>query len=312
MPAVGTTFYLNWEVSLMEWLQATLPPALIQVVSQFSLFGEEMLLIVILGFLYWCWDKEYGKKAGIAIIVVNIWNPMIKNIVLRRRPYFDNPGIKLFRKIDADADIYDIAAQGFSFPSGHSANAAVVYGSIAQTRRNRIKLILAVILPLLVGFSRVCVGAHYPTDVLGGFLLGAIILAVVPWLRNKLSRPMFYGLLLLIALPGIFYCTSSDYFTGLGMMIGFVAGDFFEDRFVHFENTRSIWRCILRLLGGGGLYLVLNKLLKLPFSAEFLDSGTLAAHLVRTGRYAIILFVVIGLYPLLFGLFKGEKKDSAR
>jgi membrane-associated phospholipid phosphatase len=48
---------------------------------------------------------------------------MAKNIALRRRPYFDHESIHILRVVEPEADIYDIAAQGYSFPSGHSTNA---------------------------------------------------------------------------------------------------------------------------------------------------------------------------------------------
>ena len=55
---------------------------------------------------------------------------------------------------------------------------------------------------------------------------------------------------------------------------------------------------------------VLNTLMKLPFSKEFLNNGTLGSNLIRSARYGIILFVVIGVYPRLFPLFEkvGAKK----
>ena len=61
---------------------------------------------------------------------------------------------------------------------------------------------------------------------------------------------------------------------------------------------------ILRTAGAFAIYFVLNTLLKLPFNKAWLDSGELAANLVRTARYAIILFVVLGVYPRVFPLFE--------
>ena len=61
---------------------------------------------------------------------------------------------------------------------------------------------------------------------------------------------------------------------------------------------------ILRVLGAFAAYFVLNTLLKLPFSREFLANGSMGALCVRAARYAVIMFVVIGIYPKVFPLFE--------
>ena len=137
MAASGSTFFFEWEVNLMEWLQTHLGGAGISIMSFFSMFGEELLLILILGFIYWSYDKKLGRTMGLSAIMGMTWNSMAKNIALRRRPYFDHEGIRILRVVEPDADIYDIAAQGYSFPSGHSTNAATVFGTLAVTLRRR-------------------------------------------------------------------------------------------------------------------------------------------------------------------------------
>ena len=314
---LGNIFYLDWEMQLMEWLQAHIGSSGFGfwLISNLSAFGEELLLVAIMGFLYWGLNKEFGKYLGVNVLMANVWNPMIKNVFLRLRPYFvEGYNVKLLRKIDADADVLDVAAQGYSFPSGHSCSAVTAYGSLAaHEKRKKLLWVLAILLPLLVGFSRVAVGAHYPTDVLCGWLLGILVVILVPWLRKKIrNRWLFYAVLLLSTLPGFFYCTSSDYYTSFGMLVGFVLAEPFEEKFVRFENTRSILRCILRTVGGGLVYFGLNTLLKLPFPKELLEAGDLTAHLIRTVRYAIVIFGAVGVYPLLFK-FTGKlwkKKDA--
>jgi len=69
----------------------------------------------------------------------------------------------------------------YSFPSGHATTCLCFYGLlavivtqwIASPRRRRIVWIITVLLVALIGFSRVYLGVHYPTDVLGGYALGA-------------------------------------------------------------------------------------------------------------------------------------------
>ena len=67
---------------------------------------------------------------------------------------------------------------------------------------------------------------------------------------------------------------------------------------------------ILRVAGALVIYYVMNTLLKLPFSKEFLSSGTMEAFLVRLVRYALIIFVAIGIYPKVFPLFEKVGKKN--
>ena len=294
----------------MEWLQTHLGSTGISIVSFFSVFGEELLLILIMGFLYWCYDKKLARTVGLSVIMGLVWNAMFKNIALRRRPYFDHENINILRVVEPKADIYDIAAQGYSFPSGHSTNAVTAYSSLAINLRKRWLMVVALAIPLLTGFSRVVVGAHYPTDVLAGWLLGIVSVAIIQILQNRVKNTLLlYGILLATAVPGFFFCMSEDYFTAMGLLIGFMLGTLLDDGCVHFENTRKPFWMVVRVLGGVTLYFAMNALLKLPFSREFLSSDSLSALLVRSARYVIIAFVEFGVYPMLFRFERKENKE---
>ena len=308
---MGNIFYFEWENALMIWLQAHMGTVGTSLASFISMFGEELLLILVLGFFYWGYDKEVGKRLGRAVCIDLCIFPMIKNVALRLRPYMVTPEIKCLKPVDSSADIMDVAAQGYSFPSGHASGSASVYGTIGRSYKERWVRILAVLIPFLVGFSRFCLGVHYPTDVLAGWLLGLVIIFFAPWFIGKFeSRWIPYLILLIAMLPGWFYCKTNDFYSGYGMMVGFFAADLFEEKYVRFQNTRVWWKIILRLAGGVAIYFGLNKLLKMPFSSEFMDSGRFAAYLVRALRYAVILFVDIGIYPMLFNAVAAKDKPD--
>lgn len=313
MTAVGNIFFFTWEIYFMEWLQARLSAAGVSIISAFSIFGEEMLLIAVMGFFYWSYDKKMGKFIGLNMLCANLWGNAIKDVVLRLRPYYASDKIDLLRKVDNSADIYDVAAQGYSFPSGHSANAVAVFGSIGVWLKKRWALLPAILLPLLCGFSRVAVGAHYPTDVFAGWILGLLAIIIAPALSKVIKHKwLLYLILIAPAIPTFFLSNSNAYFSSLGMIIGYAFAESFEERFVNFENTRNPIRAILRVVGGGAVYFGMNYLLKLPFSSEFLSDGSMASHIVRTLRYAIVIFTVIAIYPMVFKLTAkiGQKKQA--
>ncbi len=111
-------------------------------------------------------------KASIYLIIVTIistvFNFLTKNIVLRTRP----DHLRL------------IEETGYSFPSGHAMGSIAFYGFVifllSKSKINKyLKIFLSIIIGLtifLIGISRIYVGVHYPSDIIGGFLLGYIIL----------------------------------------------------------------------------------------------------------------------------------------
>jgi membrane-associated phospholipid phosphatase len=111
-------------------------------------------------------------------------NVIVKNLVRRPRPHFDHPMLTL---------------TSYSFPSGHTAGATVFYGFVCifllvqpRARRWRKAIVsAAVAMVALVGLSRIYLGAHYLTDVLGAIVEGLlwlwISLATVRALRRRRS-----------------------------------------------------------------------------------------------------------------------------
>lgn len=310
---MGNTFYMPFEPAFMQWLQNLLGEGGAKAISIFSALGEEVALVLILGFIYWCFDKEFGKYIGINAVIGIVLNPMLKNIALRIRPYMVHEEIQCFRPVDPAGDIYDVTVQGYSFPSGHSMNSTIIYGSIGRYAKKPVITVLSVLIPLFVGLSRVVVGVHYPTDVLTGWVIGLLVIFLIPFLYTKFGsekRWLINLIIFIVAAIGIFYCRTTDYFSGLGLMAGFFVGIEIEDRFVKFESTRNPLEIILRLAGGLLIFVVGNKLMKMPFSPEFLNSPTMPSFLFRTFRYFVIQFLLIGVYPYIFRFFPNKQKTA--
>lgn len=172
----------------MVWLQDVIGDVGGTVSGFVTTLGEELVYIAILGFLYWGLNKRYGVYIGENLMLALLLNPMMKNIFDRRRPYMDHGSIQCLRAVDGDAPITDIAAQGYSFPSGHSTNALTVYGSLALFGKKQFLTVIGIVMPILIGLSRICLGVHYPTDVLVGWVLGALAIGIMTLLRRWIRR----------------------------------------------------------------------------------------------------------------------------
>ncbi len=222
----------------------------------------------------------------------------INNIVMRRRPYFDHSDVKCLKPRTSDADPYDIKAQGYSFPSGHATNSVSTYTVLGLNTKKTVLKVIFYLIPILIGLSRLVLGVHYPTDILAGWLISALSIFLISRIKNQY---IVYSLLALIGIAGCFFSKSNDYYSTLGIAFGFIAGFIFEDKLVRFTNTKNVFRMILRTIGGLVVFVIADKALKMPFSKDFLDTASALSFAVRSIRYAISSFVVVGVYPMLFG-----------
>ena len=299
---MGVVFQFPWEVYLIEYLQniITNNTFLLNVFYFFTGLGEATTIVLIIGVIYWAYDKKIGFHIALNLICAQIINSMIKNIFLRIRPYGANESIDCLKAAESDYDIYDMDKQGYSFPSGHSANISSLVSTIYLQIKNKKFLIVGLFLVVLVCISRIALGVHYPTDVLAGALVGLLSTLLLNMLKDRLSKKTLYILLCLFSSIGIIFCSSNDYYSTLGLLYGFVLANLYEEKYVKFKMTRNIFKAILRGLFGGIIFLIIIEGLKLPFNSDILEAHNLQAYLYRVFRYALATFITMGVYPHIF------------
>jgi undecaprenyl-diphosphatase len=125
------------------------------------------------------------KYAALAFLLTAVLGGLLLSFMLKT--WFERPRPQIVP--------YLCAVAGSSFPSGHSMMSAVVYLTLgallaARAARRRSKLMLlslALLLTGLVGCSRVCLGVHYPSDVLAGWTAG-LVWAALCWLIARRLR----------------------------------------------------------------------------------------------------------------------------
>ncbi|WP_262361388.1 phosphatase PAP2 family protein [Peptoniphilus senegalensis] len=120
--------------------------------------------------------KREGFTIAVALIIFSVLGLLIlKPIIARPRPF-----------IAQGVDILIKEPMGFSFPSGHTgssfAAASVIYFY------NKKRGLLALILATLIAFSRMYLFVHYPSDIVGGLILGIISSRIAIKITNEISR----------------------------------------------------------------------------------------------------------------------------
>lgn len=138
-------------------------------------FGVIYLWIVVSIILYLFGNKKgktVAKRMIILLVATTIITQIIKFVVMRPRPYEELSSLVLL-SVGTDP----------SFPSGHTATStAMAY--LLSKEYNKYYLML---IPFIVALSRLYLGVHYPSDVLGGFILGIFIAYFIDYLYFKLN-----------------------------------------------------------------------------------------------------------------------------
>ncbi len=285
-------------------------------------FGEDMLLFLGSAGIYWCVNKRAGFFMCFHYHLANYLNQFIKLTACVNRPWI------------RDSRIHPVAgamsgATGYSFPSGHTAKATAVWGSLGMSaeKRNRSIACFFLILVILVGFSRNYLGVHTPQDVLISLGIGAILLWAADkteqWVREQKKRAYWLcaaGILLSGAL--ICYATIKKYpleyingglivdpqamipgaYKGAGGVIGLCLGWLLETKIVRFkiENYSKTEKIVRFLYGAAGLVFIL----KVCPSLWNLWIGGLGAS-VLNGFFPA--FYLVGGFPLAAQLVANKR-----
>ena len=163
-----------------------------------------------------------------------------------------------------------------SFPSGAAQNTLIYAGLLIYVFQRRWAYVLGVIYPLFVGFSRLYLGVHYPTDILGGYLFGFIILMAFIKLHKPLEsvvtkRPYWSFVLSLFLFASIIYLyPSPKVFLFMGTLITITIGIFFSLMYgLYLQNTSYPSDIFLRSLLGGGTVVIIYLLLGFSLSPYY-------------------------------------------
>lgn len=303
--------------SLGEWL--VLP------MRFFTFLGTEQFFLLVAPALYWCLDTRLGARIGLYLMGSVGVNDALKLIFHLPRPYWVSPEVRAFAH-----------ETSFAQPSNHAQIAMTVWGRAAAWIGRSWTWGIALLLVFLIGASRSVLGVHFPSNVLVGWLVGAVLLAIFLPLESRIAawfqrQPAWLGVLaalgasLLLLAPSVWaYQSLSDWelpaewvenarnafpdaepihpvtldgaITGAGGFFGMAAGLVLLHKAGGFRANGSLAQLLLRFVIG----LVGLLVLWMGLGEVFPRGASLLPHALRYLRYALLGLWVAWLAPLLF------------
>jgi undecaprenyl-diphosphatase len=173
----------RFDQQVISVIQGGESPNLTLIMEFFTMIGSAPVVIVLSLFLLFFLYKILHHRMELILFSGTVIGSAVLNELLKQ--FFHRVRPELHRLIEVG---------GFSFPSGHAMNAFTVYGVVSfllwrhiSTRLGRLILIISsAVMILLIGVSRIYLGVHYPSDVIGGYLASCV------WLTFAIFSFQFY------------------------------------------------------------------------------------------------------------------------
>jgi len=292
----------NWGNDIIVSIQAVHNPALDGFFNAITFMGEAEFYLLIFPLIIWTFNKSLGQHAVFLIFFgLTVNNAWLKELFGHPRPYeWPSP---------ADSPVLDLNqnARGGGLPSGHAQASLMLWYYLAYHVKKRWLWVLATVLFVLISFSRVYLGVHFPTDVLGGAILGFIMLLLFIKFEDRLVSNLRaqavwlqVGIAIFIPLVLIVIYPQRDAVAALSALSGFSLGIILDQRIIHFDVTGSILQKILRYVIG----IVLLVIIYMGMEIFQPEPGQVFHVPIRMARYMVAGFWVSGGAPWLFTKIK--------
>lgn len=173
-----------WGIELIRAIQRIESPGLTALVRGITALGTEFFYLPALLFIFWCVDEKRGFRLSFLVLFSAWVNLFFKDLLKQPRPYNLDPS--LGRAFEPN----------YGFPSGHAQTSLVFWGPLGfgfppgprgGGRRRVVCRGGVVLFILLIGFTRLYLGVHFPTDLLGGWLLGGLLLTGYGLLAERIG-----------------------------------------------------------------------------------------------------------------------------
>lgn len=280
-----------WGIQLIQSIQL-LSPALDSFMDFFTFLGKIEFYMLFITFLYWVVDARLGFRVLMVLLSTDILGMGFKHLLRQPRPYWIG-----------DVQHMGHIESSYGIPSTHASDSLSVWAYLAYKMKKRWLWIVAAAVIVLISFSRLYLGVHFPHDLLGGWAIGLIVLVLfikyekraANWLNSR-SNNYQIG----------FGFAVSMVFIAIGLIVSLITASTSDpESWSHLSTeARSLtfyFTLAGAFFGGAAGYVMMNS------TARFQTNGP---WIQKLSRYLIgIVGVLIAMYGLdiLFAMIAADE-----
>lgn len=303
-------------MDFLYMLESIRMPILNEFMLLITNLGDEITFLVIALVLFWCVDKRSGYFLLTVGFVGTLANQFMKLHFRVPRPWVIDENFTILEEARE-------AASGYSFPSGHTQSSVGTFGAIAVITNRKVIRFVAVVIAILVPFSRMYIGVHTPLDVLVAAIMAVALICLlkpIVFESNDKFLPILLVAMIALTIAFLMYVECNSFpadidqhnlasgiknaYTLLGAVLGLIVVYYVDKKYINFSTDAIWWAQILKVLVGLLLVLAVKSGLKSPINLVF---GTSLGTAVR---YFLIVIVAGTIWPLSFKWFSNLGKKA--
>ena len=281
-------------------------PGLNEFMLTVTRLGEETAFLVVALIVFWCVDKKKGYYLLAVGFLGTMFNQILKLSFRVPRPWVKNPDFTILEQARE-------SAAGYSFPSGHTTTAVGTFGCLAVVAEGKWWRNACIVIAVLVGFSRMYIGVHYPSDVLVGAGTSLVLIGLLkkPTLHGNIRemKGVIGGMLTVSVLFFLFVnfwrfpadldqhnleSGMKNAYTMIGCLTGVAIVYLVDVKWLHFPEEAVWWVQLIKIAVGLGLVLAVKEGMRAPLE------WILPVYPARAVRYFLIVVMAGAVWPMSF------------